>query len=123
MRNDVSYHKQIAYGTRLVWLEYVFEKLRRNVCIFLNTDYLTGEKLDVTESSPLAKFPYFFDEANTDYQINTIFPTFVQVAHPERNIAWNFDMGEFFNHIKAFAIRKANSLYMLTTMSLTTLCT
>lgn len=82
------------------WSMY-FEKLRRNVFIFLNVDAETGEQLDVTDVSPLAQFPYFFDEANTDYQINTVFPTFVKVAHPERNIAWSGDMSEFFEYIRA----------------------
>lgn len=83
-----------------------FEKIKRNVCIFLNTDYETGEEVDVTDGYPLAKFPYFFDEANTDYQINTIFPAFVKVAHPERNIEWNFDMSEFFEHIRSMCAKE-----------------
>lgn len=83
-----------------------FEKLKRNICIFLNTDFLTGEAVDVTEEYPLAQFPFYFDLAkNTEYQINTIFPPFVKVAHPERNIAWNFDMGEFFEYIKTICAR------------------
>lgn len=83
-----------------------FESIKRNVFIFLNTDSVTGEKLDVTQGYPLAKFPYYFDEATSpDYQINTIFPPFVEVAHPERNIAWNFDMGEFFEHIKTICAK------------------
>lgn len=78
-----------------------FDKLKRNVCIFLDTDAETGDAVDVGENSPLAKFPYYFDEAaNTDYEINTIFPPFVKVAHPERNVEWSFDTGEFFRHIK-----------------------
>lgn len=77
-----------------------FENVKRNVFVFLDTDAETGEKLDVAENYPLAKFPYYFDTANTDYAINTIFPPFVNVAHPERNIAWDFDMASFFDDIK-----------------------
>lgn len=77
-----------------------FEKLKRNIFIFLNRDAQMGELVDVGDNSPLANFPYYFDETNSDYAINTIFPPFVKVAHPERNIAWNFDMGDFFEHIK-----------------------
>lgn len=78
-----------------------FEKLKRNIFIFLNADAQTGEPVDVTDGYPLAKFPYYFDEAtNPEYQINTVFPPYVKVAHPERNIEWNFEMGEFFRHIK-----------------------
>lgn len=87
------------------WSMY-FEKLRRNVFIFLNVDAETGEQLDIKDISPLAQFPYFFDEANTDYRINTIFPTFVKVAHPERNMAWNGDMSEFFEGIKTICARE-----------------
>lgn len=86
------------------WSMY-FEKIKRNVFIFLNADAETGEKLDVTDVSPLAKFPYYFDNAKSDYAINTIFPPFVKVDHPERNVEWNFDMGEFFEHIKAICSR------------------
>ncbi len=87
------------------WSMY-FEKLQRNVCIFLDTDFLTGEKIDVADCSPLANFPYYFDEANTDYRINTIFPPFVKTTHPERNICWNFDMTDFFKHISSICAKK-----------------
>lgn len=86
------------------WSMY-FESIKRNVFIFLNTDSVTGEAVDITDGYPLAKFPYYFDEANSDYQINTIFPPFVNVAHPERNTEWNFDMGEFFEHIKSICAK------------------
>ncbi len=83
------------------WSVY-FDKIKRNVNIFLDTDSWTDEKLDVSGNSPLAVFPYYFDQADEscEYQINTVFPVFVQVAHPERNVAWNFDMATFFRHIK-----------------------
>ncbi len=83
-----------------------FEKLCRNVCIFLNTDSLTGETLNVQDVSPLTDFPYYFDEAHTDYKINTILPPFVKVFRPERNITWNFDMADFFEQIKKICERK-----------------
>lgn len=83
-----------------------FENLKRNVLIFLNVDSATGEAVDVADGYPLAQFPYYFDEATkAEYQINTIFPPFVAVAHPERNIEWNFDMGEFFEHIKSICAK------------------
>lgn len=80
------------------WSMY-FEQIRRNVFIFLNADAETGEQLDVANVSPLAHFPYFFDEAKSEYEINTVFPPFVKVAHPERNVEWNFGMAEFFEDI------------------------
>lgn len=80
------------------WSVY-FEKLGRNVDIFMNTDSQTREKVDVTGSSPLAQFPYYFDRANCEYNVNTIFPPFVKVARPERNVVWNFDAADFFEQI------------------------
>lgn len=81
------------------WSVY-FEKIKRNINIFINTDSWTNEAVDVTEASPLNSFAHYFDNVQTDYEINTVFPPYVKVAHPERNTEWNFDMGEFFEHIK-----------------------
>lgn len=64
-----------------------FENIGRNVNIFVNTDSWTNEKLEITES-PLAKFPYFWDMAHTDYAINTLMPPFVNITHPEHNVCY-----------------------------------
>ena len=89
------------------WSVY-FDKLKRNVNIFLDTDSWTDEKIDVAGSSPLSVFPYYFDQAdeNCEYEINTVFPAFVKVAHPERNMAWNFDMAAFFEQIGRASCRE-----------------
>lgn len=76
-----------------------FANLQKNVNIFLKTDSWTDEPVDTTDS-PLARFPYYFDEANSDYGINTVFPGFVKAAHPERNTVYQ-GLDEFFAGIKA----------------------
>ncbi|MCM1043757.1 MAG: alkaline phosphatase family protein [Corallococcus sp.] len=76
-----------------------FEGINRNVNIFLDTDSWTNESIDVTGVSPLSKFPYYFDQAQSDYEINTLFPPYVDVAHPERNTCYNFEMQQFFDAI------------------------
>ncbi len=65
------------------WSVY-FKNIKRNIEIFLDTDTLTGEKVDIVDS-PIGKLDYYFDNAKSDYQISTIFPSYVKVAHPERN--------------------------------------
>ncbi|MCM1534115.1 MAG: alkaline phosphatase family protein [Corallococcus sp.] len=87
------------------WSMY-FEKLDRNVLIFLDADAQTGEPVDVQDCSPLERFPFYFDEAtNTEYRINTVFPPYVNVARPDRNTVWNLDMGEFFEDIKSICAK------------------
>jgi len=81
------------------WSMY-FNNIKRNVNIFLNTDSWTNEKIDTDGISPLAEFPYYFDEAKSDYEINTLFPPFIKTAHPERNAYYQFDMEQFFDEIK-----------------------
>ncbi len=81
-----------------------FENIGKNINIFLNTDSWTDEPVDVADS-PLAHFPYFFDTAaNTDYEINTVFPKYVKVAHPERNNVF-YGIDEFFDTIKTLCAK------------------
>lgn len=84
------------------WWSVYFDKIKRNVNIFLDTDSWTNEKLDTSDCSPLRNYPYYFDQAGADceYGINTVFPPFVKAAHPERNVQWNFETAKFFDHIK-----------------------
>lgn len=84
----------------LGWSVY-FEKLQRNIDIFRNTDSQTGETVDVTGNSPLADYPHYFDTAvGSEYEINTVFPPYVKVARPDRNVVWNFEIPTFFEEIK-----------------------
>lgn len=83
----------------LGWSVY-FESIKRNINIFINTDSWTNEPIDIADASPLSSFGHYFNYVQTDYEINTIFPPYVKAAHPENNVAWNFDMNDFFEHIK-----------------------
>lgn len=75
-----------------------FDKLNRNINIFLNEDSLTGEKVEI-KNSPLMDVNFYFDKANTDYKINTVFPPYVKVEHPENNNVFK-RTNEFFENIK-----------------------
>lgn len=81
-----------------------FENMKRNVNIFLNTDSLTDEKVEITDS-PLGKPDYYFDHAQSEYRINTVFPGFVKVKHPERNCVYQ-DEYDFFDTVKAICNSK-----------------
>lgn len=74
-----------------------FESIGRNIDIFLNSDSWTGEYVKI-ESSPIAPKDYYFDNTNTDYDINTIFPPYVEVKHHERNHTFE-TCSEFFEAI------------------------
>lgn len=77
-----------------------YEKLNRNIDIFLNQDSQTGEPIEIGDSSPLTNFDYYFDTVDEcEYQINTIFPPYVRITHPERNTTFR-TMDEFFNYIR-----------------------
>ncbi len=65
------------------WSMY-FQNMHSNVDIFLGTDSISGEKVGDYKSQ-LGQLNYYFDNAKTDYQINTVFPKYVEIAHPERN--------------------------------------
>lgn len=75
-----------------------FDKINQNVDIFLNRDSATGEAVPY-EHSPLGKVDYYFDQADSEYAINTVFPGYVQVRYPERNNVYR-SMEEFFSAIK-----------------------
>ena len=80
-----------------------FPKENRNVDIYLGTDSVTGESLNI--DYPINNPNYYFDNTNTDYNINTIFPSFVKVKHEERNNVFNTNE-EFFNKILEICNKK-----------------
>ena len=61
-----------------------FASIRRNVDIYLGRDSATHEAVDFS-SCPLGMADYYFDQANGGCAVNTVFPPYIQVKHPERN--------------------------------------
>lgn len=61
-----------------------FEEIGGNVDLYSHKNTKTGEPVDFVY--PMGEsHDYYFDCANTDYQINTILMPYVNVKHPERN--------------------------------------
>lgn len=85
------------------WSVY-FKNIKRNINIFLDTDSWTNEKVTIA-NSPIGNRDYYFDHADTDYQINSVFPSFIKVAHTERNHVFGGEQ-EFFEKIKEICNRK-----------------
>ncbi|MDE6442355.1 MAG: alkaline phosphatase family protein [Clostridia bacterium] len=81
-----------------------FKNIGRNINIFLNTDSWTNEKVEITDS-PLEEPDYYFDHAQSEYQINTIFPAYSKVAYPQRNHVFGGEQ-EFFGTIKDICNRQ-----------------
>lgn len=75
------------------WSVY-FQNIKRNINIFLNTDSWTDEKVEISDS-PLGKLDYYFDHAQSEHQINSIFPDYVKVVHKERNNTFSNEQGFF----------------------------
>lgn len=61
-----------------------FPEIHRNLDIYMGKDSQTKEKVEYT--MPLAdNTEYYFDKANTDYQINSIFMPYCKVKNAEQN--------------------------------------
>lgn len=82
-----------------------FKSINKNVNIFMNTDSWSNEKVEI-ENSPLGKLNYYFDNANSEYQINSIFPGYVKVKREDRNNVFS-NMLKFFDIIKTICNKKA----------------
>lgn len=78
------------------WSVY-FKQLNKNIDIYLSKDSWTGEIVD-SKKIPLSRLEYYFDRANTNYSISTLFPSFVEVSHGERNVVYQTET-EFFNSL------------------------
>ena len=85
------------------WSMY-FSETNQNVDIFLNRDSGTGEAVRYNHS-PLGKVDYYFDQANSDYSINTVFPGYIRVRHPERNNTYK-NIEDFFATVKNICQRQ-----------------
>lgn len=84
------------------WSEY-YEHLDKNVDIFLKRDSWTGERLE-SGISPLGKLDYYFDHAESEYAVHSVFPAYVGVAKPEQNHVFS-GMQEFFDIIKEICVQ------------------
>ena len=83
-----------------------FEKINRNINIFPKVDSWTGEKVEIT-NSPISGRDYYFDNANSNYEINTVFPSYVEVLHPERNYTFS-NLYEFIDYIEECCSKEGN---------------
>lgn len=75
-----------------------FEEENRNIDIFMNTDSSTGEKINIKES-PLAPIDYYFDNAKSEYEVNSVFPSYVRVNNELANRSYVSEY-EFFDILK-----------------------
>ena len=71
--------------------------INQNVDIFLNVDSATKKKVKI-DNSPIKNEPYYFDNTNTDYEINTIFPKYVAVKNQKNNHIYE-TVDDFFNNL------------------------
>lgn len=86
----------------LGWCLYI-PKLDKVVDIFTNEDSATEEPVDMSDS-PLEKPKYYFDNANTDYNISTVFPPYVKVKNELNNNIFTME-DEFFDIVKEISER------------------
>ena len=74
-----------------------YKNINKNVDIFLDRESLNDEKL-VIKDKPIKREEYYFDNANTDYNINTVFPKYVEVKKEKNNHKYE-TIDDFFNNI------------------------
>ena len=79
------------------WSMY-FEKMNKNINIFPKTDSFNNEPIEITDS-PLKLEDYYFDKANSEYKVYTVFPEYVQVKNKESNFVFE-TTDEFFANIR-----------------------
>lgn len=62
-----------------------FNEINKNMDIYLHTDSQTGEKVDY--KYPISDNSYcYFDNINSDYEVNTILPIYVQTKSEDKKI-------------------------------------
>ncbi len=74
-----------------------FENIGKNVDIFKDTESSTGIKLEIS-NKPIKKQDYYFDNTNTDYEINTVLPKYVEVKNEKNNHVFE-TIDDFYNNI------------------------
>lgn len=75
-----------------------FAALHRNVDIYLGRDSATREAISFSDY-PLGRADCYFDHANSDYAVRTVFPPYVPAARQGRNRAFQ-TAGEFWSAIE-----------------------
>ncbi len=80
-----------------------FENINKNVNIFLDTESSTDEKLIINDK-PIKIEEYYFDNVNTDYNINTIFPKYVEVKSEKNNHVYE-TIDDFYNNLNTILNR------------------
>ena len=81
-----------------------FPEVDKVVDIFTMKNSQTEEVITL-KSSPLAELNYYFDNANTNYQINTVFPPYVKVKNELNNNYFTME-DEFFDILHEIASRE-----------------
>ncbi len=80
-----------------------YDNINRNIDAFLNRDSATGETLKI-DNPPIKIEEYYFDNTNTDYRINTVFPKYVDVKNQINNHVYE-TVDDFFNNINTILKR------------------
>lgn len=75
-----------------------FQAMNKNIDIFPKRDSFTAEPIEIT-SSPIEPQPHYFNSANTDYEIHTILPTYVETYSASLNHPFK-EEADLFNNIK-----------------------
>ena len=74
-----------------------FKNINKNVDIFLDKNSLNDEDL-IIKDKPIKIEDYYFDNVNTDYNINTIFPKYVKVNKEKNNHVYE-TIEDFYNNL------------------------
>ncbi len=76
-----------------------FDNINRNIDIFKNTDSATGEEIKI-DNRPINEQKHYFDYTNTDYEINSVFPSYVFEENAKINHPFNPNhISDFFNNV------------------------
>ena len=81
-----------------------YKHLNRNINIFTDCDSWTNEKIDI-DYSPISDVDYYFYNTKTNYNINSVFPTYVKVKNTSINNTYESDK-EFFENILKICNKK-----------------
>lgn len=86
-----------------------FEEMNMNIDIFPKRDSFTGNNVKIT-SSPIKDEKHYFDYANTDYEINAVFPKYVNEENAKINHQYE-KISDFYNNIKQI-LNKPNKQFI-----------